>query len=58
MTDEACPTCGKPMADQARTFGKFIACSGYRRLQDDQSPWTIGISVPPQEGCGGQLVAA
>jgi DNA topoisomerase I len=28
-TDEACPTCGRPMVIKHGRFGKFISCSGY-----------------------------
>ena len=54
MTDEACPTCGKPMVIKHGRFGKFIACSGYPDCKTTK-PVPLGIGCP-QDTCGGQLV--
>ena len=45
-TDEICPTCGKPMVIKHGRFGKFIACSGYPGVQDDQAGDRSGIACP------------
>ena len=54
MTEEICPTCGKPMVIKHGRFGKFIACSGYPECKTTK-PVTLGITCP-EEACGGQLV--
>src|SRR5262249_5727887 len=53
MTDEMCPTCGKPMVIKHGRFGKFIACSGYPECKTTK-PVTLGIACP-EPGCVGSV---
>jgi len=54
LTEETCPTCGRPLAIKTGRFGKFLACTGYPECKFTRSyQKKTGVECPQ---CGGDLV--
>lgn len=53
-TEDACPTCGKPMVIKDGRFGRFLACSAYPECKTTRSLPT-GVRCP-EDKCSGMLV--
>ena len=54
LLDEACPECGKPLAQKHGRFGDFISCSSYPECKYIK-PKEVGVACT-KEGCAGALI--
>ncbi|MBI5498927.1 MAG: type I DNA topoisomerase [Deltaproteobacteria bacterium] len=55
VSDQVCPSCGKPMKVRRGRFGAFLSCTGYPACKTAR-PLPTGVKCP-RPGCGGDIVA-